>query len=131
MVVSKQNHLADFIQKFKPQLHIFLYIALILAVVYVNKIPSEHKYYGSNTILRVALFSIIIIMCKYVSFMHALLFTLFVCLYISFTPGFKEAFEDLRIVARREHRWLDERTLGEDPELIENEKVRTEAIQSS
>ena len=55
---------------------------------------------------------------------------LFVVLYISFTPGIKEAFEDLRIVAKKEGRWWDEKVLGEDPELMETEKVKTEAIQS-
>jgi len=55
---------------------------------------------------------------------------MFVLLYISFTPGIKEAYEDLRIVAKKEKRWFDEEVLGEDPEFMETEKVTTEAIHS-
>jgi hypothetical protein len=60
-----------------------------------------------------------------------MLFAMFIVLYVSFTPGIKEAFEDLRIVARKEQKWFDEKILGEEPELMETEKVRTEAVQSS
>ena len=131
MVQNSKNHLFDFIEKFKIHVHIFLYVILILSVAYVNTIPSNYKYYGSNPFVRLLFFGITLFICKYVSFIHSLLFALFVCLYISFTPGYKESFENLRIVARNERRWLDERILGEDPELMENEKVRTEAVQSS
>jgi hypothetical protein len=56
---------------------------------------------------------------------------LFVALYISFTPGFKEAFEDLRIVARKQQKWYDEKVLKENPFLMENEKVNTQPVQST
>jgi hypothetical protein len=62
--------------------------------------------------------------------MHSLLLALFIVLFLSFSPGFIESFEDLRIVAKKEVRWFDERVLGEDPELMETEKVATQAIGS-
>ena len=60
-----------------------------------------------------------------------MLLAMFVVLYLSFTPGMKESFEDLRIVAKKKQRWYDEQVIGENPELMETEKVRTEAIQGS
>jgi hypothetical protein len=41
-----------------------------------------------------------------------------------------ETFEDLRKIAKKNHRWYDEKVIGEHPELMETEKVKTEAIQS-
>ena len=62
--------------------------------------------------------------------MHALLLALFIVLFISFSPGFIENFENLKLVAKKEQSWFDERVLGEDPEMIETEKVQTQAIGS-
>ena len=55
---------------------------------------------------------------------------MFVVLYVSFSPGVNESFEDLRMVARKERRWYDEEVIGENPRLMETEKVRTQAVQS-
>ena len=112
--MSRQKHIIDFLEKFRFQIEIILYVVLILAVVFVNKISSNYKYFG-----------------QYISFSHGLLLALFIALYISFTPGFKEAFEDLRMVARKQKKWYDEKVLKENPYLIENEKVKTQAVQST
>jgi len=132
MAPSIKNHLLDLYFKLESPIHIMLYFIFALAVIYVSQIPDKYKYYGNNIILRLIFFGFIITTCKYVSYIHSLLLALFVVLYISYTPGMKgsEGFEDLRIVAKKEGRWWDEKVLGEDPELMETEKVRTEAIQS-
>ena len=130
MASSLKKDLIDLYSKFESPIHIILYFIFAIAVIYVSQIPDRYKYYGNNTILRILFFSMIVGTCKYISYIHSLLLALFVVLYISFTPGMKEAFEDLRIVAKKEGRWWDEKVLGEDPELMETEKVRTEAIHS-
>lgn len=128
-----QKHVSELYNKFETPIHIVLYIFLFVIIIYVKDIPSQYKYYGNNVLLRIVLFGLILAITQYVSFVHGMLFAMFVVLYISFTPGIKgsEAFEDLRIVAKKERRWYDEQVLGEDPELMETEKVKTEAIQGS
>jgi len=126
-----KKHFVELYNKFETPIHIVLYTVLMIAIVYVNQIPNAYKYYGSNTFVRLVFFIVALLLCNYVSYIHGMLFAMFVVLYVSFTPGFAEAFEDLRIVARKEQKWYDEVVLGEDPELMETEKVRTEAVQSS
>ena len=129
---SIQKHLVDLYVKLESPIHVILYFIIAVGVIYVSQIPDKYKYYGNNTILRIIFFVLIVGTCKYISYIHSLLLALFVVLYISFTPGMKgsESFEDLRIIAKKEGRWWDEKVLGEDPELMETEKVKTEAIQS-
>ena len=128
-----QKHVSELYNKFETPIHIVLYIFLFVIIIYVKDIPSQYKYYGNSVLLRIVLFGLILAITQYVSFVHGMLFAMFVVLYISFTPGIKgsEAFEDLRIVAKKEQRWYDEQVLGEDPEFMETEKVKTEAIQGS
>ena len=130
-----QKHVSELYNKFETPIHIVLYIFLFVIIIYVKDIPSQYKYYGNNILLRIVLFGLIMAITRYVSFVHGMLFAMFVVLYISFTPGMNvsgsESFADLRIVAKKERRWYDEQDLGEDPELMETEKVKTEAIQGS
>ena len=131
MVASITKDMKELYTKLETPIHIIIYTILMTAIVYVNQIPDTYKYYGSNTLLRILFFAAALAISKYVSYVHGMLFSIFVVLYVSFTPGMKEAFEDLRIVARKEHKWYDEKVLGENPKLMETEKVRTEAVQSS
>lgn len=127
-----QKHVSELYNKFETPIHIVLYILLFVIIIYVKDIPSQYKYYGNSILLRIVFFGLTLAITKYISFVHGMLFAMFVILYLSFTPGMKgEPFEDLRIVAKKERRWYDEQVLGEDPELMETEKVKTEAIQGS
>jgi len=95
---SIQKHLVDLYVKLESPIHVILYFIIAVGVIYVSQIPDKYKYYGNNTILRIIFFVLIVGTCKYISYIHSLLLALFVVLYISFTPGMKEAFEDLRII---------------------------------
>lgn len=128
--MSRQKHVIDFLEKFRFQIEIILYVLFIIAIVFENKIPSQYKYFGQSTLFRALAFILVLATTQFISFTHGLLLALFLVLYISFTPGFKEAFEDLKIVARKQQKWYDETILKENPFLIENDKVNTQAVQS-
>lgn len=130
MARTAKTHVAELYEKFLTPIHIILYFVFAIPVIFVAQIPNEYKKYGSNVFVRVLLFGLIVLINNYISYIHALLFAMFVVLYVSFAPGIKESFEDLRIVARKEKRWYDEQVIGENPRLMETEKVRTEAVQS-
>lgn len=131
MPKTSKSHAYDLYEKFFTPIHLILYVVFMLPVLFVGQIPNEYKTYGNNVFVRVLLFGLIVLVNNYISYLHALLFAMFVILYVSFNPGYKESFEDLRIVARKEKRWFDEEVIGENPKLMETEKVRTEAVQSS
>jgi len=130
MAPSLIKHLHELYNKFETPIHGIIYIILVSSIIYVKEIPDGYKYYGSNIILRILLFGMALGICNYISYVHGMLFAIFLVLYISFTPGVKESFENLKIVARKEKPWYDEVVLGENPKLMETEKVRTEAVQA-
>jgi hypothetical protein len=129
-----KKHLLDLYIKIESPIHIILYFLFSISIIYVAQIPECYKYYSNNVFLRIISFGLIVGTCQYISYIHSLLLALFIVIYISFTPGMKyknnETFEDLRKIAKKNHRWHDEKVIGEHPELMETEKVKTEAIQS-
>jgi len=130
MARSVKLHVKELYEKFLTPIHVVLYFILAIPILYVSQIPDEYKKYGGNVFVRVILFGLVVIINNYISYIHALLFAMFVVLYVSFSPGVNESFEDLRMVARKERRWYDEEVIGENPRLMETEKVRTQAVQS-
>jgi hypothetical protein len=126
MVASMKKHITDLYDKFNTPIHVVVYVVLITAVVYVNQIPEKYKYYGNNVILRLVFFGLILAICDYVSYSHAMLFALFVLLYISFTPGFREAFQNqTKKSVNCSRPWWDEIVLGVCESEVDNENVTT------
>jgi len=126
MVASMKKHITDLYDKFNTPIHVVVYVVLITAVVYVNQIPEKYKYYGNNVILRLVFFGLILAICDYVSYSHAMLFALFVLLYISFTPGFREAFQNqTKKSVNCSRPWWDEIVLGVCESEVDNENITT------
>ena len=126
MVASMKKHITDLYDKFNTPIHVVVYVILITAIVYVNQIPEKYKYYGNNVILRLVFFGLVLAICEYVSYVHALLFAMFVVLYISFTPGFREAFQKQTKKSVNCNRpWWDEIVLGVCESEVDNENVTT------
>ena len=129
MSPSIKNNIFELYEKFLQPIHISLYIVLMISIIHVSQVPEKYKKYGNNIFVRAALFGSIVLMNNYISYMHALLLALFIVLFLSFSPGFIEKFEDVKKIAKKEHRWYDEKVLGEEPDTLETDKVNTEAIQ--
>lgn len=128
MVASIKTHVSELYTKFMTPIHIVLYVILMTAIIYVNQIPDRYKYYGNNVLLRVILFGIALAICEYVSYVHALLFAMFVVLYVSFTPGFKEAFQNqIKKTVDCSRPWWDEVVLGVCESELDSENVITVA----
>ena len=131
MTASLKTQFVELYKKFESPIHIVLYGVLCIFIIFVSYIPKTYTKFSSNIFLRAFFFAAIVLVNNYVTYIHALLLALFVVLFLSFSPGFLESFEDLRIIAKKEYRWYDEQVLGEDPELMETEKVQTQALGSS
>lgn len=127
-MAPKPNHLVEFFKRIEFPLHIIAYILLCLAILYEQQIPDNLKSYGPNPIYRILAFGIIIGIALLISPLHALLIALIVVLYVSSTPGCNtEGYEDTKIVAKKKHKWYDEEVLSENPVLLQNDKVVTQA----
>jgi len=128
MVASIKKDITELYNKFMMPIHIILYVILITSIVYVNEIPDKFKYYGNNLLLRLILFGLTLAICEYISYMHGLLFGMFVLLYISFTPGFREAFQNqTKKTVDCSRPWWDELILGVCESEVDSENVTTMA----
>lgn len=141
-----REQLWDILQKYAQPLHIYLGIALVLGITYVGQIP-DHYTYQANTILgRIFLFLVALFVADTYSWVYGVLMALFVVLLLVVSPrtqgregfqngGRKETMDgenglNVKLVSQKK-RWWSEEVLQENPIGIEEEKVKTSAIQDS
>jgi len=127
MAPKLQNHFLDFYKKLEFPFHILLYTALIISIIYIPQIPDNIKMYGSNPLYRIIAFILVLVLTLYISPIHGLLLALVVLLYVSFTPGKNEGYQNSLVTARKQKRWFDEEVLEENPVAYQNDKVTTQA----
>jgi hypothetical protein len=130
----------DIAQKYAEPLHIYLGVALVLGITYVGQIPDKYTYQANTVIGRLLLFLAAVFVADTYSWVYGVLMALFVVLLIAVSPrtrseGFqngKEGGNGLNIkMVSQQKRWWSEEVLQENPIGIEEEKVRTAAIQDS
>jgi hypothetical protein len=133
-----KEHMLDLIKKYAQPLNIYIGIILVLCITYIGQIPKSVSYYANTLLGRLALFWLTIIVADTYSWVYALLMALFAALLIAVSPRtLKEGFQDsekgdtdLKIVTQKK-RWWSEEVLQENPVGIEEEKVKTAAIQDN
>lgn len=129
----------DIAQKYAEPLHIYLGIALVLGITYVGQIPDRYSYQANTVIGRLLLFLAAVFVADTYSWVYGVLMALFVVLLIAVSPrtrseGFQNGGKgnglDVKMVSQQK-RWWSEEVLQENPIGIEEEKVKTAAIQDS
>ena len=68
--MSYQKNLVEYLVKIETPLHILFYIFFFIAIIYVQLIPLKIKQLGNNTIVRILLFGALLLVCKYISYLH-------------------------------------------------------------
>ena len=133
-----KEHMIDLIKKYAQPLNLYIGIALILAITYVGQIPDSVTFRANTIFGRLVLFCLTIIIADTYSWVYALLMALFAVLIIAVSPRtLKEGFQaakrgdtDLKIVTQKKKWWAEE-VMHENPIGIEEEKVKTAAIQDN
>jgi hypothetical protein len=138
-----REHMLDLVQKYAQPLNIYIGVLLVLGIVYIGQIPDWVSYQANTLFGRLFLFGITIFIADTYSWIYALLMALFTVLIIAVAPRTKpvEAFQsqktdrdmgdtDVKLVTQKK-KWYVEEVLRENPLGIEEEKVRTSAIQDS
>jgi len=132
-----REHIIDIIKKYAQPLNVYIGIALVLAITYVGQIPDSVTYRANTAIGRFFLFWLTVIVADTYSWVYALLMALFTVLIISAAPrtlheGFQDnaSNTDIKLVTKK-HRWWNEEILNENPLGIEDDKVKTAAIQDN
>ena len=133
-----KEHMMDIVKKYAQPLNIYVGILLVLGITYVRQIPKTFAFAANTFIGRLILFALTIIIADTYSWIYALLMALFTVLIIAVAPRtLKEAFQDkgtgdidVKLVTQRK-KWWSEEILEENPLGIEDDKVKTSAIQDS
>ena len=137
-----KEHIFDILKKYAQPLNIYIGIVLVLAITYIGQIPKSVSYTANSLIGRLILFWTTIIIADTYSWIYGLLMALFVVLIIAVSPrsyaeGFKDSSDpdsdidtEIKLVTQK-RRWWAEEVLQENPLGIEEEKVKTQAIQDN
>ena len=135
-----KEHIMDVVKKYAQPLNVYVGIVLVLGIAYVRQIPKSVSFAANSIVGRLFLFALTIIIADTYSWIYALLMALFTVLIIAVSPRtLKENFVnnmsdngdvDLKIVGQKK-RWWSEEILHENPLGIEDDKVRTSAIQDN
>jgi len=128
-----KEHMIDILKKYAQPLNIYIGIALVLGITYVGQIPGSVAFQANTLLGRLVLFWATIIIADTYSWIYALLMALFVVLIIAVSPRTnKEGFTDteLKLVTQK-RKWWSEEILQENPLGIEEEVVKTQAIQDN
>ena len=127
----------DIVKKYAQPLNVYVGIVLVLAITYIGQIPKSIAFRANTTLGRLVLFVLTIIVADTYSWIYGLLMALFTVLIVAVAPRtLKENFQDangdvdVKIVSQKK-RWWSEEILKEDPLGIEEDKVRTTAIQDN
>jgi c-di-AMP phosphodiesterase-like protein len=131
-----KEHILDILKRYAQPLNIYIGIILVLGITYVGQIPKQYAYYANTLIGRFILFWLTIIIADTYSWVYALLMALFVVLVISVAPrNYREGFynssrTDIKLVTQK-RKWWSEEILQENPLGIEEDHVKTQAIQDN
>ena len=136
-----KEHIMDIIKKYAEPLNIYIGMLLVLGITYVRQIPKIVSFRANTFLGRLSLFALTIIIADTYSWIYALLMALFTVLIIAVAPRtLNEAFQDkptrnmgdvdIKLVTQKK-KWWSEEVLEENPLGIEDDKVRTSAIQDS
>jgi len=143
LIGGAREQLLDIIKKYAEPLNVYVGLMLVLGITYINKIPRYITFRANTFLGRLFLFVLTIIVADMYSWVYALLMALFTVLIIAVAPRtLQEAFNDIgeededdserdiKIVSQKK-RWWAEEVLKENPLGIEDDKVKTAAVQDN
>lgn len=129
-----KEHIIDIAKKYAQPLNIYIGIALVLGITYIGQVPDSVTFRANTMLGRLVMFCLTIVIADTYSWVYALLMALFTVLLIAVSPRtLKEGFfndTNIKMVTQKRKWWVEE-VLHENPLGIEDEKVRTNAIQDN
>ncbi len=134
--------LSDFSEKQRYQVDLLLAILLILGIVFIHEIGLHVRNQLDTLLGRLFAFGLLVLVTDQVSVLHGILLAILLALILSQSTstrpggtlppkkveGFAPDFQ-LKLVPPKKHKWWIEEVMKENPIGIEDDKVRTSAIQ--
>ena len=130
-----REHMIDLLKKYAQPLNVYIGVVLVLGITYIGQIPDSITFRANTLLGRISLFVLTIVIADTYSWVYALLMALFTVLIIAVAPrtlhdGFQSGDTDIKIVTQSK-KWWSEVILQENPLGIEDDTVKTSAIQDN
>lgn len=128
----------DLVRKYAAPLNLYVGVLLIIGCTFVKQIPIAFRSHADTFLGRLTLFFLTLLVADLYSWPYGVLMALFSVLLLSVAPrtlantpteGFQNG-TDVKMVDQKE-KWFIEKALDENPVAIEQDKVKTQAIQDN
>jgi glucose-6-phosphate-specific signal transduction histidine kinase len=126
-------YLSDILQRHSDPINMYVLAFLIIVITFVKQVPVNYRRYAESFFGRILLFSLTIAVGHYYSWTNGLLMALITLLLLSLSPRNREGFQSefdskIKMITGKKHWWI-ENVFHENPIGIEEDKVKTSAIQ--
>jgi hypothetical protein len=135
-----REHMLDLVRKYAAPLNLYVGILLILGCTFVKQIPIAFRAHADTFLGRLTLFLLTLLVADLYSWPYGVLMALFSVLLLSVAPrtlantpteGFQNGNgTDVKMVSK-DDKWFIEKALDENPVAIQQDKVKTQAIQDN
>jgi hypothetical protein len=136
-----QAHVSDMFDKFKGPIEVVMVFFITTLIVFLEKVPIEIRKQADTFLGRALLLTVIMVITILFGWPLGILSTLASALFIGaggvhpivkrMTEGMTEGFApdmNIRMIPDKK-KWFIEEVLGENPLMIEDQTVRTSAVQ--
>ena len=136
-----QAHVSDIFDKLKGPIEVVMVFFITTLIVFLDKVPIEIRKQADTFLGRALLLTIIVVITILFGWPLGILSTLAAALFIGaggvhpivkrLTEGLTEGFApdmSIRMIPDKK-KWFIEEVLGENPLMIEDQTVRTSAVQ--
>jgi hypothetical protein len=136
-----QAHVSDMFDKFKGPIEVVMVFFITTLIVFLEKVPIEIRKQADTFLGRALLLTVIVVITILFGWPLGILSTLAAALFIGaggvhpivkrMTEGMTEGFApdmNIRMIPDKK-KWFIEEVLGENPLMIEDQTVRTSAVQ--
>lgn len=128
-----QEQMSDLLSKYGPPTQVILLLVIFLGVIFLPKLPKEVAEHSDAFYGRLFHSGLVYFVTQTYGWTTGIVMALFSALLISAGSNrrlpTKEGFNSDVTLIDSKHKWFVEKVLGENPLLIEEENVTTQAIQ--
>jgi hypothetical protein len=132
---GSRAHIFEMLMKFSGTINAYILAAIILAIVFVKQIPIGLRSQAGTFFGRAVLFALTIFVADYYSWTNGVLMALLSLLLLSLSPrnteGFQSSYNTNVKVISDKHKWWVEQVFKEEPLGIEEDYVKTSAVQDN
>ena len=133
MTGGAKVYISDIFKRHSDPINMYVLAVLVITITFVKQVPVQYRRYAESFLGRIFLFTLTLVVCQYYSWSNGLLMALITLLLLSLSPRNREGFQSefdskIKLVSGKKNWWI-ENVFHENPVGIEEDTVKTSAIQ--